>query len=117
SRSSSATARDTAGKRARRHAIEAGAAAARRASMTFEALLADHHDALLARARALCRSSADADDLLHDAIELALRGYPTMRGPERARSWLFAILRNAFIDRVRREQLRQASQLLEDVIA
>src|SRR5262245_40293586 len=104
-------------KPAERRAIGAGAVRAMRAAMTFESLLADHHAALHARARALCGDPADADDLLHDAIELALRAYAGLRAPERGRSWLFAILRNAFIDRVRSQRLRQASQLVEDVVA
>lgn len=69
---------------------------------------------LAARARALCRPPLDPDDLVQDVLERALRGSVGLRDGARLRSWLFAILTNTFIDRLR--QLR-AQPRPEDVDA
>jgi len=65
--------------------------------------LAEHEPALRAAAAHLCRRSCDTDDLVQDTFERALRhlsqGNPA---PIHMRRWLVSILRNAFIDRVRR---------------
>lgn len=75
--------------------------------------LACHREALRAAARALARNSAEAEDLVQDAFERALRhladGKPAPRNP---RAWLVTILHNAFIDRVRSR--RQMSDKVED---
>jgi RNA polymerase sigma-70 factor, ECF subfamily len=57
---------------------------------------------LAARARALCRPPLDPDDLVQDVLERALRGSVRLRDGARLRSWLFAILTNTFIDRLRK---------------
>jgi RNA polymerase sigma-70 factor, ECF subfamily len=69
---------------------------------------------LAARARALCRPPLDPDDLVQDVLERALRGSVGLRDGARLRSWLFTILTNTFIDRLR--QLR-AQPHPEDVDA
>jgi RNA polymerase sigma-70 factor (ECF subfamily) len=65
--------------------------------------LAEHEPALRAVAVRLCRKPWETDDLVQDTFERALRylsqGNPA---PIRMRGWLVSILRNAFIDRVRR---------------
>ncbi|HUJ58556.1 MAG TPA: sigma-70 family RNA polymerase sigma factor [Kofleriaceae bacterium] len=61
------------------------------------------HDALLlATARKLCRNAADADDLVHDTYERALRSWDRYDERGNVKSWLMAILHNLFIDRCRR---------------
>lgn len=53
-------------------------------------------------ARSLTRHPADADDLVQLAVERALAHPPPGDGPDRVDSWLFRIIRNAWIDEVRR---------------
>jgi RNA polymerase sigma-70 factor (ECF subfamily) len=52
-------------------------------------------------ARALARNVHDADDLVQIAIERALMRYDQWRPDSRFDSWIFGILRNAWIDEVR----------------
>jgi len=67
--------------------------------------LARHVPALRAAARALCRNSADCEDLVQDTFVRALGHLAGDKQPVRnLRAWLVAILRNAFIDRVRAER-------------
>ncbi len=63
--------------------------------------LREHRAALVRTARTLCGNPSDADDLLHDVYERALRA--SRHGGEHAnlRAWLHSILRNLFIDRCR----------------
>jgi len=53
-------------------------------------------------ARSLSRNGADADDLLQDSLELALRGKQSWRGFG-LKSWLTTIMTNAFHNRRRSE--------------
>lgn len=61
--------------------------------------------ALLPRARRFARGltgdAADADDLLQTAVERALRSRDQWQAGTRLDSWLYRILRNAWIDTVR----------------
>ena len=52
-------------------------------------------------ARTLTRSVHDADDLVQIAIERALLRYEQWRPESRFDSWMFGIVRNAWIDEVR----------------
>jgi len=66
--------------------------------------LFEHEAVLRATAAHLCRKAWETDDLVQDTFERALRflqaGNPM---PNHVRAWLVSILRNAFIDRVRRK--------------
>lgn len=57
-------------------------------------------------ARTLTRHYADADDLVQIAIERALTRYMQWDPQSRLDSWLFSIIRNAWIDEVRQRQRR-----------
>jgi RNA polymerase sigma-70 factor (ECF subfamily) len=65
--------------------------------------VAEHKAALRLAAMNRCRNAWEADDLVQETFARALRhlarGYPA---PAHMRSWLVSILRNAFIDQVRR---------------
>jgi RNA polymerase sigma-70 factor (ECF subfamily) len=52
-------------------------------------------------ARTLARNVHDADDLVQIAIERALARYEQWRPDSRFDSWMFGIVRNAWIDEVR----------------
>lgn len=71
--------------------------------------LAHHAPALRAVAAVLCRNADESEDLVQDTFERALRHLAGAHAPVRnVRAWLVAILRNAFIDRVRAEHATTA---------
>ncbi len=77
-----------------------------------ESLAACEH--LLRRvALALCDSSAEADDLVQDTFEKALRNAKQFDG-KNPRGWLITVMRNLFFDRCRREARRPRSIPLKD---
>ncbi|MFJ1293945.1 sigma-70 family RNA polymerase sigma factor, partial [Paracoccus yeei] len=57
--------------------------------------------ALRRYALALTRNQADADDLVQEALLRGHEGRRSFRPGGNLRSWLFSILRNAFLDRSR----------------
>lgn len=57
-------------------------------------------------ARTIARSVPDADDLVQVAIERALLRYEQWRPESRFESWMFGIIRNAWIDEVRARRRR-----------
>ena len=76
--------------------------------------LREHRAALTRTARTLCGNRADADDLLHDVYERALRA---QRRDDHAnlRAWLHSILRNLFIDRCRHARRHPTPMSIDDV--
>ncbi|MBK7534724.1 MAG: sigma-70 family RNA polymerase sigma factor [Myxococcales bacterium] len=74
------------------------------------------HDALLrGLARRLCGNQADADDLVHDTYERALRAWGRYMDQGNLRSWLAAILHNIFIDRCRKHKRTPRSERIEQL--
>jgi RNA polymerase sigma-70 factor (ECF subfamily) len=57
-------------------------------------------------ARTITRNHDDADDLVQIAVERALQRYEQWRPDSRFESWMFGIVRNAWIDEVRARQRR-----------
>jgi RNA polymerase sigma-70 factor (ECF subfamily) len=73
----------------------------------FEQLLAEHVPRIRRFARSMCRDATDADDLAQDALlkaYLALGGY---RFTSSFSTWLYRVVRNAFIDHARQEASRR----------
>jgi RNA polymerase sigma-70 factor (ECF subfamily) len=60
-------------------------------------LVADHHAALYRYAFRLTGSAADAEDLTQQTFLIAHRRLEQLRSADSARSWLFTVLRNAFL--------------------
>jgi len=73
-------------------------------SLTIQALVEEHYVTLYRYAYRLSGSGADAEDLVQDAFCKAQAGLSQLRDPERARPWLFSILRNAYLHKVRTER-------------
>lgn len=76
---------------------------------------------LKAYALSLCDVSEDAEDLVQDAIERALRADGRPKKPDALRPWMFRVMRNLHFDelrkmRVRREYLAAQKQLSQDLI-
>ena len=77
-------------------------------------LVDDNYSALFRYAYRLSGSAADADDLTQDSFCKAQLNLAQLRDPSRARPWLFSILRNAYLHRVRAE--RQARCVSLDAV-
>jgi RNA polymerase sigma-70 factor, ECF subfamily len=74
------------------------------AVVQIEHALRDHEPVLVVLARRLCGNHADADDLLQDTYEHALRAQARYRERGNLRGWMVAILNNLFVDRCRRSK-------------
>ncbi|WP_395648056.1 RNA polymerase sigma factor [Terricaulis sp.] len=57
-------------------------------------------------ARALTRSADEADDLVQNAIERALRNLDGWQRGTRLDAWMFRIMKNAWIDEIRSKSVR-----------
>jgi RNA polymerase sigma-70 factor, ECF subfamily len=77
-------------------------------------LVAEHRSAMEARAKQLCHSNFDADDLVQDALERAFRTRNPSTDPARTRGWLLRIQTNIFIDWVRKRRRLPAHVELDD---
>src|SRR5262249_27677217 len=67
-------------------------------------LVEDHYESLYRYAFRLSGSAADAEDLTQDAFCKAQAEMGQLRDPARVKSWLFSILRNGYLHRVRAEK-------------
>ncbi len=65
--------------------------------------MATDRQRLMSTARRLLTSRADAEDAVQDTYVRALEAFPDWLGPQPA--WLYTVLRNLSIDRLRRKQL------------
>jgi RNA polymerase sigma-70 factor (ECF subfamily) len=82
---------------------------------TVQRLVDDYYAALYRYAYRLSGSAADADDLTQEAFCKAQLNLGQLRDASRARPWLFSILRNAYLHRVRAD--RQARWVPLEVAA
>src|SRR5438876_10585296 len=74
----------------------------------IQELVDQHYQPLYRYAYRLSGSAADAEDLTQDAFCQAQLKLNQLRDPGRAKAWLFSILRNAYLHRIRdarREQV------------
>src|SRR6476659_10588721 len=67
----------------------------------LHALIDAHYEALYRYAYRLTGSSADAEDLTQETFGKAVARLPQLREPDRAKAWLFRILRNLYLHKVR----------------
>src|SRR5947199_10401202 len=72
--------------------------------LTVQRLVEDYYASLYRYAYRLSGSSADAEDLTQETFCKAQLSLSQLRDPGRARPWLFSILRNAYLHRVRAEK-------------
>jgi RNA polymerase sigma-70 factor (ECF subfamily) len=77
-------------------------------------LVEEHYRSLYLYAYRLSGSAADADDLTQEAFCKAQLNLGQLRDTERARPWLFRILRNVYLHKVRAEKT-QRCLTLEDM--
>jgi RNA polymerase sigma factor (sigma-70 family) len=67
-------------------------------------LIDAHYEALYRYAYRLTGSAADAEDMTQEAFGKALARLAQLREPDRAKAWLFRILRNLYLHKVRDEK-------------
>jgi RNA polymerase sigma-70 factor (ECF subfamily) len=79
---------------------------------TFVAGVLAHRRALGTYARMLAHDRPDADDLVQDTIERALRGATRFKPGTNLRAWLMRIMRNLHTDRCRRSALGRSIDAL-----
>jgi len=75
----------------------------------FERMTVALAQPLRATAMRLARRPADADDLVQDALHRAWRSVGTFRRGSRFQAWIFRILHNAFLNRMRHESMAPAA--------
>src|SRR5437588_12614036 len=78
---------------------------------TVQRLVEDHYVALYRYAYRLSGTAADAEDLTQEAFCKAQLNLSQLRQPDRAKPWLFSILRNAYLHRVRAERAQPCVSL------
>jgi len=74
-------------------------------------LVEQHYESLYRYAYRLSGSAADAEDLSQEAFCKAHTQFAQLRDPERAKPWLFSILRNAYLHRLRTEKTHRPISL------
>jgi RNA polymerase sigma-70 factor (ECF subfamily) len=77
----------------------------------LQALVDAHYEALFRFAYRLTGSAANAEDLTQEAFRKAFARLPQLREPERAKAWLFRILRNLYLHQVRNEKRHRSVPL------
>jgi RNA polymerase sigma-70 factor (ECF subfamily) len=82
---------------------------------TFADLVQDHLNALYGFCRQLARGTTDGEDLLQEVLIRAMRAYPDLREPERAKGWLFAIATNVWRDQLRARGRRVQTTSLDEL--
>jgi RNA polymerase sigma-70 factor (ECF subfamily) len=80
----------------------------------FEELFYRHHRQLFRLAQITSRNPDDAADALQDAMLSAHRNAPTFRHDAAVSSWLYRIVVNACLDRLRRNKAHATTALLDD---
>jgi len=73
-------------------------------SQTVQQLVDEHYVVLYRYAYRLSGSAVDAEDLTQEAFCKAQLNLAQLRDPARAKPWLFSILRNAYLHRVRADK-------------
>lgn len=66
-----------------------------------------HYAGLYRYAYRLSGSSADAEDLTQDTFGKAITRLGQLRDPDRAKAWLYRILRNLYLHKIRDEKRRR----------
>jgi RNA polymerase sigma-70 factor (ECF subfamily) len=84
------------------------------ASSAAAQLVHDHYLAAYGYAYRLTGSTSEAEDLVQETFCVAQQQLATLREPSRAKAWLFAILRNVYLQQLRTGR-RRRPQSLDDL--
>jgi RNA polymerase sigma-70 factor (ECF subfamily) len=74
-----------------------------------------HQEAMYRYALRLCGSEAEAQDLVQEAMTKALKSFERIRPDTNHRAWVFTIIRNTFISRVRKTSREALVDSIEEV--
>lgn len=74
-------------------------------------LIDSHYESLYRYAYRLSGTAADAEDLVQETFGKAITRLHQLRQADHARQWLFRILRNAYLHRIRDDRKRKAVPL------
>ncbi len=84
---------------------------------TFENVALPYLDAVFRAAIALCGQRQEADDLVQDTFLKAFERFESFRLGTNCKAWMLQILRNTWIDRLRRKKTAgHALPLEEDIV-
>ena len=83
----------------------------------FDKLVLQHSPTLEAVARKLCRDPSATADLLQGTFERAWRRFDSLHDDERARAWLVQIMRNIWLDQLRRRRTEVPIEEATDLAA
>ena len=75
---------------------------------SIQQLVQDHYQALYRFAYRLSGSRQEAEDLTQETYCQAYRSFAQLRDASRAKAWLFSILRNAYLHKLRSAKRMQA---------
>ena len=81
----------------------------------FRSELLEHLDSMFRLGLSLCKNPRDAEDLTQEATLKALHHWQQYRPGTNMRAWLLAIVRNAFINRYRRQRNRPGNVEFDEV--
>jgi RNA polymerase sigma-70 factor (ECF subfamily) len=85
---------------------------------TFKEIALPYLDAVYRAAVALCGRRQEADDLVQDTFLKAFERFESFQPDTNCRAWLLKILRNTWIDRLRKKKITgQTLPLEEEIIA
>lgn len=79
----------------------------------FAAVAHEHLDRLYGFCVRLAGTPTDGEDLLQETLLRAMRAYPDLRDPDRAKGWLFAIATNVWRDHLRARDRRVETTSLD----
>ncbi len=84
----------------------------------FESIALEHLETVYRAAVALCGNRQDAEDLVQATFVKALERFDLFEAGTNCKAWLLQILRNTWIDRLRRQKFtEQALPIAEELIA
>ena len=85
---------------------------------TFKEIALPYLDAIYRAAIALCGQRHEADDLVQDTFLKAFERFESFQPDTNCKAWLLKILRNTWIDRLRKKKITgQTLPLEEEIIA
>lgn len=86
----------------------------KKSSTSFEKIALPHLDAVFRAAVALCGRPSEAEDLVQVTFLKALEKFGSFKSGSNCRAWLLTILRNAWIDEIRRRSRRETPVSLDE---
>lgn len=88
--------------------------ALKRSHKSFEKIALPHLNAVYRAAMALCGHSSEAEDMVQATYLKAMESFGSFETGSNFRAWLLSILRNAWIDEMRRRQRHEKTLPLDE---